>query len=245
MARAAFVAGIEFAAPQVKQRQCLRRRAHLVAQIVGDAAVGVDGVKVRTQRLGQKPRGYMEVFVVRLGQCGTRRAPLRAWAQPRECDSGGQRGPAARKQLVQIAEWPLARLPSPERSCSGCMVVIVIASGHNGGLDLAAAVHQLLKDAVEFVEVSVAGDEAPAWKRPLAIRSSALRQMAGVWWKVARRVMSLVVNAIGVERDVRAHGAAAEEVDRAALAHQFDRLLPGLGHADGLNGDIDAAILWE
>ena len=55
MTRAAFIAGIQFAAPQIKQRRGLRRSTHLVAQIVGDAAVGIDGVKVRTQSLGQKP----------------------------------------------------------------------------------------------------------------------------------------------------------------------------------------------
>ena len=53
----------------------------------------------------------------------------------------------------------------------------------------------------------------------------------------------VVVEAIGVERDVSVGGAAAEEVDCAAFADEFDGLLPGLGHADGLNGDVDAAIL--
>ena len=55
MTRAAFVAGIQFASPQIEQSQRLRRVAHFVAQIVGDAAVGVDRVKMRPQRLGQKP----------------------------------------------------------------------------------------------------------------------------------------------------------------------------------------------
>ena len=42
---------------------------------------------------------------------------------------------------------------------------------------------------------------------------------------------------------LRSDGAAAEEVDRAAFAHQFHCFLPCLGHADGFNGDIDAPIL--
>jgi len=61
----------------------------------------------------------------------------------------------------------------------------------NGGLDLAAAIHQLLKDAVKFVKVRVPGNERRRLESSPAIRSSALRQIVGVWWKVARRVMSL------------------------------------------------------
>jgi hypothetical protein len=37
--------------------------------------------------------------------------------------------------------------------------------------------------------------------------------------------------------------AAAEEIHRAALAHQLDRLLPRIGHSDSFNRDIDAAVL--
>ena len=68
MARAALVAGVQFPAPQIEKRQSRGVVADFVAQIVGDAAVGVDGMKVRPQRLGQEPRGDVEVFVVRLGQ---------------------------------------------------------------------------------------------------------------------------------------------------------------------------------
>ncbi len=52
-----------------------------------------------------------------------------------------------------------------------------------------------------------------------------------------------VVNAVGVERDVGADGASAEEVDGAAFAHHLDGFFPGFGHADGFDGDIDAAII--
>ena len=51
-----------------------------------------------------------------------------------------------------------------------------------------------------------------------------------------------VVDAVGIECNVSVFSAAAEEVHGAALAHQFHRLLPRFGHADGLNGDIDAAV---
>ena len=68
MTRAALVAGIELAAPKIEKRQSRGAVGNLVAKIVGDAAVGVDGVEVRTQRPGQKPCCDVEVFVVRLGQ---------------------------------------------------------------------------------------------------------------------------------------------------------------------------------
>ena len=55
MTRAAFVAGIEFAAPEVEKSQGLCRVADLVAKIVRDAAVGVDRMEMRSQRLGQEP----------------------------------------------------------------------------------------------------------------------------------------------------------------------------------------------
>ena len=103
MTRAAFVAGIEFATPQIEQRQRLRGVANFVAQIVGDAAVGVDGMKVRTQRLGQKPRGDVEILVVRLGQ------PLAPGARFFErrrnignAITGRKRSPAASDQFALI-----------------------------------------------------------------------------------------------------------------------------------------------
>ncbi len=116
MARAAFVAGVQFAAPQIEQRKGLRGVAHFVAQIVGDAAVGVDGVKMRTQRLGQKPRGHVEVLVVRLGQLLAPGASL--FKRGRHIGNaiiGGQRGPAARMS----ASRSLACL-------SGCIAAVAI-----------------------------------------------------------------------------------------------------------------------
>ncbi len=55
MTRAAFVARIKFASPQIEQRQRLRGVADFVAKIVGDAAVGIDGMKMGAQGLGKKP----------------------------------------------------------------------------------------------------------------------------------------------------------------------------------------------
>ena len=107
---------------------------------------------------------------------------------------------------------------------------------------LIRAVHQLLKDAIEFVEVSVAGDEGAGLE---AAAGNQVERLAADGRRVveggAQRDVA-VVNAVGVERDVGAHGASAEEVDGAAFAHHFDGFFPGFGDADGFNGDIDAAI---
>ena len=94
-----------------------------------------------------------------------------------------------------------------------------MASGHDGGLDFAAAVHQLLKDAVEFVEVSVASDECAGLE---SAAGNEVESLAADGWGVVKGGAQgdvAVVDAIGVERDVGADGASAEEVDRAAFAH--------------------------
>ena len=67
MAGAALIAGIEFPAPQVEQGKRLCRIAYLVSEIVGDAAIGVEAVKVGAQSLGKKPGADVEILVVRLG----------------------------------------------------------------------------------------------------------------------------------------------------------------------------------
>src|ERR1035438_1117717 len=165
----------------------------------------------------------MEVFVVRLGQ------PLAPGARfvQRGRNLGNtiafrQRSPAAGKQLLILQRFPLLRpvLRFHRFRLHG------LASGHYGGLDLAAALHQLLKDPVELVEVSVAGNE-----------SSCLKAAAGNQIeRLAAKVRSVVeggaqgdvgvVNAIGVERDVRSQGAPAKKIHRPAFAHHFHRFFP-------------------
>ena len=68
------------------------------------------------------------------------------------------------------------------------------------GLDFAAAVHQLLKDAVEFVEVSVAGDEGLRLETAAGNQFESLAADGrGVMKSGAQRDVA-VVDAIGVER---------------------------------------------
>ena len=66
MARLAGIALPQLGLPLVQQRQRLLLVADLVAQIVGDAAVGIDVVEVLVQMLGQKPRDDREIFVMRM-----------------------------------------------------------------------------------------------------------------------------------------------------------------------------------
>ena len=68
MARIALVAGVEFGLPFIEQGQGGRGVADFVAQIVGDAAVGVDVEEILAQVFGQKPGGDGKILVVGAGQ---------------------------------------------------------------------------------------------------------------------------------------------------------------------------------
>ena len=52
-----------------------------------------------------------------------------------------------------------------------------------------------------------------------------------------------IVQTSGVEFDLGAIGAAAEEVDRAAFADHVDRPFPCLGTSDSFNDYIAATLL--
>jgi hypothetical protein len=85
--RLARVAELELSLPPVQQRERLRCVAYLIAQVVGNAAVRIDRVKVAAQPRRQKPAGNVEIFVMcfrepltpglRLDKCGClRRRPI-------------------------------------------------------------------------------------------------------------------------------------------------------------------------
>jgi hypothetical protein len=62
------VATVEFLLPEVdecKRHLCI---ANLVAEIVGDAAVGVDAEEVLMEALGQEPGGNRKIFVMTSGK---------------------------------------------------------------------------------------------------------------------------------------------------------------------------------
>jgi hypothetical protein len=104
MTRAAFIASVQLAAPLVKQSQGLCRRAYLISQIVRDPAVGINGVEVGAQHFGQKPCGYMKVFIMRLGQIAAPGAGFfERWRHCRNAIGGGQGIPATRKQFFTVA----------------------------------------------------------------------------------------------------------------------------------------------
>jgi hypothetical protein len=68
MACGALVASVEFLAPEVEEGERGFGVADFVSQIIRHAAVGVDRVEVRTEALGEKPGGYVEIFIVGFGE---------------------------------------------------------------------------------------------------------------------------------------------------------------------------------
>src|SRR6516165_8198426 len=102
------------------------------------------------------------------------------------------------------------------------VAVVILASMHDGGLGLAAPIHQLLKDAVQFVNMSVPGDKC-ACLEP-ATRNQIQRFSANGWGVMESRAEPdvVIVNAIRIEINVRSHRAPAEEIYSAALAHHLN-----------------------
>jgi hypothetical protein len=58
------IAGVQFFAPLFEEGQRLFTVAYFVAKIVGDSAVGINGMKVRTKLLGKEPARDMKVLVM-------------------------------------------------------------------------------------------------------------------------------------------------------------------------------------
>jgi hypothetical protein len=67
---AAFVAGVEFALPLIEKFERGGCVADFVAEVVGDAAIGVNVEEMLSQVSRKKPAGDGEVFVVRAGEVG-------------------------------------------------------------------------------------------------------------------------------------------------------------------------------
>ena len=63
------VALVQHRAPGLQQSQGGGGVGNLVAQVVGDAAEGVDALEVRAHALGQEEGGDVEVLVVGGGEC--------------------------------------------------------------------------------------------------------------------------------------------------------------------------------
>ena len=134
----------------------------------------------------------MEIFVVRLGEL---LAPGAGFFERRRIGgnaiAGRKRGPAAGDQFARV----------PLHYFRGCrLAVVILASRHDRGLDFAAALHQLLEDAVQFVEVSVAGDECAGLE---STARDQVKSLAADGRRVVERGAQrdvAVVNAIGIER---------------------------------------------
>jgi len=95
------IAGVEFLAPLIEKGQRCGGGADFVAKIVRNAAVGVDGVEVRAQGLGEKPGGDVEVFVVGFGEVPTPGLGFfeRRWGG-RDAIGFGERSPALGEEFV-------------------------------------------------------------------------------------------------------------------------------------------------
>ena len=66
----AFVAGVKFTLPLVEEFEGGGGVADFVAEVVGDAAVGVDVEEMLAQAAGKKPAGDGEILVVGAGEAG-------------------------------------------------------------------------------------------------------------------------------------------------------------------------------
>ncbi len=85
-------------------------------------------MEVRPQRLGQEPRGDVEVFVVRLGQLAAAGAGLVERGRDLgNAIAGGQRSPAAGQQLFLFSArcFPIAQLPPFMAWPQGTMAVLI------------------------------------------------------------------------------------------------------------------------
>ena len=64
----AAIAGVELFTPEVEQGEGLFGIADLVAEVIGNAAVGVDGVEVGAEAAGEEPGGDVEILVMGIGE---------------------------------------------------------------------------------------------------------------------------------------------------------------------------------
>jgi hypothetical protein len=70
---------VEHVAPGFEQTECRGGVGYFIAEVVGDAAKGVDALEVRADAFRQKEGGDVKVFIVRGGEGGTTRRLLRGW----------------------------------------------------------------------------------------------------------------------------------------------------------------------
>src|ERR1019366_4989711 len=94
MARVAVVAGIEFSLPLIEQGERCSRFSNFVAEVVGDAAIGVDVQEILTEFPGQKPGRHGKVFVMRAGELAAIFSRLlERWSGGRDSVCDGEAAP--------------------------------------------------------------------------------------------------------------------------------------------------------
>lgn len=171
----ASIAGIELLLPNIEQRQRLCLARYFVSQIVRNAAVGIDAMKMRPQLLRQKPRSDVKVLIVRLSQFASILLRLRQrWGAIRHPIRRRKRRPSLFRQYIRIRYCML--------DCRHGRITVLISF-----------VRRIIPWNTETRSRKGACPvmNASASKAGLAINASALRQTAGVWWKLALSSISL------------------------------------------------------
>ncbi len=143
MPRSAVVTGVEFALPLVEQCERSGGVADFVAEIVGDAAVGVDVEEMLAQAARKKPAGDGEIFVVGAGEAGAVFASFgergRGCAGWRSRRAGGDQPRAASGtsdcsgELLQSRVGVTAVNRSIVRMSFDCLIVALRTQRRSGG----------------------------------------------------------------------------------------------------------------
>src|ERR1700761_6337479 len=120
--------------------------------------------------------------------------------------------------------------------------MVVLSLRDDGCLDVVRAIHQLAEDLIKAGGRRAAGDVLAAVELPAG------DQLEGST-RGCRRVMEaglerdvVVVETVRVEFDFGSGGTTAEEVDHAAFADHFYRLLPCCRDGDSFDRYVNAAI---
>ena len=234
---------VEHGAPGGEQARGGGGVGYFVAEVVGDAAEGVDALEVGAERGGKEEGGDVEVFVVGGGE-GL--APGLGFGERGACGGREVEGGRADEAIV---EWGGRWVGEGGHACSSTVDRgrgFRGRAGEDGGLDVGCdavgwAREHAAKDVGEVFDGGGAGEEvlgaeaAGGDEIEGAARGCRGVVEAGLEGEVG------VVDEVGVERDGGAAGRAAEEVDEAALARHLHGPLPGFGSSDGFEDDVGAA----
>src|SRR5258708_3849459 len=116
-----------------------------------------------------------------------------------------------------------------------------LLSRNDCSLDVPVSIHHVLQDLLQARERGLAGNVFGRANLLFSDQGEGLADAVGRVMEGRLESDFGVVQAIGVEFDLRAFGASAEEVDSAALANHFRGPDPCFRAAHSLNHDVGAA----